>query len=174
MRTRDLEIPRSGSVWVYTPKDHKTAHHGHERTIYLGPRAQRVIRPFLSRSLTAYLFSPADAETERLERRHAERKTPLSCGNGPGSNRKRKPSRRAGEGYTVDSYRRAIHRACDAVGVPRWSPHRLRHNAATCLRRQDGIDVCQTILGHRLGSAITEVYAEANVKKAMEIVGKVG
>ena len=29
-------------------------------------------------------------------------------------------------------------------------------------------------LGLSIGSGVTEVYAEANIKKAMEIVGKVG
>jgi hypothetical protein len=32
----------------------------------------------------------------------------------------------------------------------------------------------QTILGHRIGSAITEIYAEANVRKAREVMGRVG
>ena len=174
MRACDLDIPSSGQVWTYRLSDHKTAHHGHKRLVYLGPRAQRVIRQFLSRKLTACLFSPAEAEAERLECRHAARATPLSCGNRPGTNRKRKPIRKPGERFTVDSYRRAIARACQAAGVPSWSPNRLRHNAATFLRREYGIDVAQTILGHRLGSQITEIYAESNAKKAVEVVSKVG
>ncbi len=42
------------------------------------------------------------------------------------------------------------------------------------LRREYGIDVAQTILGHRLGSSVTEVYAEANQRRAREVVSKVG
>ncbi len=45
MRTSDLDT--SGEVWLYTPTDHKTAHHGRERTIYLGPRAQEVLLSWL-------------------------------------------------------------------------------------------------------------------------------
>ena len=30
--------------------------------------------------------------------------------------------------------------ACDAAGVPRWHPHRLRHSAATELRKEFGIE----------------------------------
>ena len=56
----------------------------------------------------------------------------------------------------------------------RWSPNQLRHNFATRMRRQYGIDVAQTIMGHRLGSAVTEIYAEANVEKAVEIMAKIG
>lgn len=33
--------------WTYTPSQHKTAHYDYERTIYIGPRGQRVIEPFL-------------------------------------------------------------------------------------------------------------------------------
>ena len=65
-------------------------------------------------------------------------------------------------------------RACKAAGVPEWTPHRLRHNAATNLRREHGIDIAQTVLGHRLGSGITELYAEANVAKAKDVIAKIG
>jgi integrase len=55
-----------------------------------------------------------------------------------------------------------------------WSPNQLRHNAATKLRRQYGIDVAQTVLGHKIGSSITEIYAEANVEKAKGVMAKIG
>ncbi len=32
------EIDRGEAVWVYTPQSHKTAHRGHSRTIFFGPR----------------------------------------------------------------------------------------------------------------------------------------
>ena len=32
----------------------------------------------------------------------------------------------------------------------------------------------QTILGHRLGSMVTEIYAEANVRKARQVIAQVG
>ena len=72
------------------------------------------------------------------------------------------------------SYRRAIHRACESVNVPSWKPNQLRHNAATRIRREYGIEMAQTVLGHRLGSSVTEVYAEANVKRAREVIARVG
>ncbi len=65
-------------------------------------------------------------------------------------------------------------RACVRANVSEWSPHQLRHNAATRLRREFGIDLAATILGHRLGSQVTEIYAEANVSKAKAVVAKVG
>jgi integrase len=116
MRGGDLDT--SGKVWLYIPERHKTQHHGHERPIFLGPQAQDVIRPFLKTDLSAYLFSPLDAERGRREALTASRTTPLSCGNVPGSNRVRKPKKGPATRYTVDSYRRAITTGCDRAFPP--------------------------------------------------------
>lgn len=68
---RAVDIDTSSAVWTYAPPDHKTAHHDHERFIYFGPRAQAVMRPFMAdRPVDAYLFSPREAEAERLAQRH--------------------------------------------------------------------------------------------------------
>jgi integrase len=58
MRGCDLDM--TGSVWTYVPSSHKTEHHGRGRTIFIGPKAQAVIRPFLKADPQAYLFSPRD------------------------------------------------------------------------------------------------------------------
>ncbi|HTQ37684.1 MAG TPA: site-specific integrase [Pirellulales bacterium] len=187
MRTGDLDT--SGRIWTYTPERHKTAHRGHRRTIYIGPRAQAILRPFLKTDLTAFLFSPAEAVQQFRAIRHTQRITALSCGNRPGTNRQRKPRWTPGNKYSVHSYARAIARGCDkAFPAPkdatedetrqwrkahRWSPHRLRHNAATNLRKEFGLDVARIVLGHR-SAAITEVYAELDHGKALEVIGRVG
>ena len=62
---RACDINTAGKVWVYTLERHKTAWHGHQRQVYLGPRAQQIIKPFLKAEAQAYLFSPTDAEGER-------------------------------------------------------------------------------------------------------------
>jgi integrase len=171
MRTADVDM--SGRIWTYTPGRHKTAHRGHRRTIYLGPQAQAIAGQFLKTDLQAFVFSPRDSHLQYLVAKHAERKTPLSCGNVPGSNRKRQPKRAPGDCYTIHSYARAIRRACDKAAIPAWSPHRLRHNAATFLRKEFGLDAARVILGHR-SPQITEVYAELDHAKALEVIGKVG
>lgn len=128
LRPRDLVMEDSKGVWMVYLKQHKTAHHGHARTLYLGPKAQAAIRPFLSgAALDACLFSPAQAEQERLAARAAARKTPLSCGNVPGSNRVQSRRWTPADHYTADSYRRAIERACDQA-FPHPDPvyHRQR------------------------------------------------
>lgn len=118
---RGCDIDTTGKVWLYRPASHKTAYRGHQRTIYIGPNGQELIRPFLKRDLRAYLFRPADAEAERHAARSAARVTPMSCGNGPGDNRKDKPKRKAGECYLVESYSHAIKYAC-AVAFPPPAP----------------------------------------------------
>jgi integrase len=73
MRTCDLE--RSGPVWVYTPASHKTEHHGRERRVYLGPKGQEVLRPWLRADASACLFQPCEAMAEWRAARRAARKS---------------------------------------------------------------------------------------------------
>jgi site-specific recombinase XerD len=116
MRAADLDM--RGALWEYRPARHKTQLHGVERVIMLGPKAQQLIKPFLTTDLQAPLFSPAAAEKERRTVRHLARRTPLSCGNKPGTNRRRKPARRPLAAYTTASYARAITRGCDLAFPP--------------------------------------------------------
>lgn len=113
MRTCDIDT--TGRLWVYKPATHKTQHHGHQRLIYLGPRAQDVLRTWLKPDLTAYLFTPAEAEAWRREKLRAARKTPLALGNSAGTNRQRKPRFQPGARYKVGAYHHAIARGCDAA-----------------------------------------------------------
>ena len=55
----------------------------------------------------------------------------------------------------------------------RWSPHRLRHNAATRLRKQFGLEIARVVLGVR-SAEVAEIYAEMDDAKAREVMGKVG
>ena len=59
MRTCDVDT--KPAVWVYRPASHKTAHHGHRREIFVGPKAQRILGPLLKPDLQAFVFSPEDA-----------------------------------------------------------------------------------------------------------------
>lgn len=190
VRMRACDLDTSGRIWTYTPAHHKTTYRGHARVIYIGPRAKNVIKPFLARrAVDAFLFSPREAEASRLEKRRAERKTPGGYGNGPGTNRVAAPRRAATDHYTVASYRRAIsygvaaanrenakaveEKKAKRVEIPNWHPHQLRHNAATNLRKEFGLDAARVILGHRT-PAITDIYAELDRDKAIEIIGRVG
>lgn len=171
---RPCDVNRDGDVWEYRPATHKTEHHGRERVVFLGPRSQRVLAPFLdNRPAEAYCFSPADAVAERQAARHAGRRVPPSCGNRPGSNRVRSSRRSPGDRYTALSYGRAIARACDKAGVPAWSPNRLRHTAATAIRKAFGLEAAQVALGHAAADT-TQIYAERDFAKARAVAAEIG
>ena len=170
---RRCDLDDSGSVWTYTPVEHKTAYRGHQRVIYFGPRAQHVLRLFLNRPPAAYLFSPREATEEFAAKRSRERVTPLKWGNKPGTNRVASPKKKPGAHYTRRSYYEAIQRACKRAKVPHWHPHQLRHNAATALRKEFGLDVARVILGHR-SAAITEMYAELDREGALTAMKEFG
>jgi integrase len=169
IRTCDLDV--SGMVWVYTPADHKMLYRDRERKIYIGPRAQAILKSWLKTDLTEYLFSPADARAERYAAMRKRRKTPVQ----PSQRDRRKPSvkRRPGAHYTTCTYRNAIGTACSRAGISRWHPNQLRHNAATRLRKEFGLDVARVILGHS-SPVVTEFYAELDMAKAAEAMSKVG
>ena len=187
MRIGDLQ--RTGEVWTYRLQQHKTQHHGRQRAISIGPRAQHVLKPFLLRiDPSAYIFSPADAVAEMRQRRSENRKTPIGHGNRRGTNVKRRPKRTPSTSYDVAAYRRAITRACDVADVwakggqivanderiiSRWHPHQLRHTAATDIRRQFGLEAAQHVLGHA-SVDMTQVYAERNQEIARAVAAKIG
>jgi integrase len=183
------QVDRSGDVWLYRPAQHKTLHHGHDRVIALGPKAQDILRKYLLRPGDAPCFSPREALAQHLERKHERRDTPMNEGNKPRPGRRARAIAKVGDQYTVAAYRRAIERACDrAFPVPeeltgkakrtwqhehRWTPHRLRHTAGTTVREMFGLDGAQAILGHK-NARVTEVYSELNTAKAIEIARKLG
>jgi len=49
------DIDRTGAVWVYRPRSHKTQHHGKSRVIPIGPQGQLLLRPFLDLTLPTVL-----------------------------------------------------------------------------------------------------------------------
>jgi len=213
MRACDLDT--SGQVWVYTPSAHKTEHHDRDRKVYLGPRAQAVVKPWLRTELTAYLFSPAEAVEEQRSVRRRTRKSPMTPSQ-RARTRKAKPKRQPTDHYTTRAYAHAVVAArrrafphptlTERPKVPRkgltseerealrqrlaltaeqwaelrewrrqhhWHPNQLRHNAATSLRREFGLDVARVILGHS-PPAVTEAYAEVDREKALRVIEQVG
>jgi integrase len=115
---RPCDIDRTDpACWVYQPARHKTAHHGKDRLVFLGPRAQEVLQPYLQGPADAYCFSPAASETARQNDRRSDRKTPMWPSHLRRNLSKRKAARRRAprERYDVASYRRAVARACDAA-----------------------------------------------------------
>ena len=106
---RPCDVDTATQPWTVRPERHKTSYRGRERVIYLGPRAQAVIKPFLDRGLTTYMFSPREAVAER----HAQAPTHRRP-NQPDN--PKKTDRSVQNHYTKDSFAVAIGRGCDAAG----------------------------------------------------------
>jgi integrase len=200
MRTMDLET--GGKLWLYRPGSdrgpagkHKTSYRGRSRVVFIGPRAQEILRPWLRLNLAEHLFQPREARAHWEAEKRKARRTPVQpsqvC------RRKARPKKVPGERYAVASYDRAIakavlvanrDRACDpckgrppadrcdeckAAAVPHWHPHQLRHTKATEIRREAGLDAARAVLGHST-PVVTAIYAEADMNKAAEVMARLG
>jgi len=189
LQIRGIDINMAGRIWEYEPRSHKTSHHGKRRIIFIGPKGQKIIRQFLKPDLQAHLFNPREARAEFVAKHY--RKGAKVADRFPVDH------------FTIEGYETAIRRACErAHGMPPhlakidrklpadqradlkrqaaewrrqwcWHPHQLRHNAGTDLRRQFGLEATRTVLGHSTVSA-TEIYAEADLQKARDIMATVG
>jgi integrase len=179
MRPQELVLLRAADIdrsdptcWVYTPRHHKSEHHGRQRLIYLGPRAIELLLPYLEQAPVGYLFSPRRAEERRRAELRAGRRTPLTPSQrarGP----KAEPRRSPGDRYDVASYRKAVRRACKKLGLAIWFPHQLRHSAGTEIRRRFGLESSQAVLGHaELGT--TQIYAAVDRSRAREVMEQIG
>jgi integrase len=162
MRSTDVKATDRQGVHAYhvSPEANKTYHAGKARTVYIGPRAMKVLRPWLDAS-SGYVFDPRRAAEDHYATLRERRTLPLWPSHSPSARKRRRGStsfrRVLGDHYTVNSYRRAIERACDracdAAGLEgaarwRWSPGRLRHSAATYIAGHEDVHVAQFILGH--------------------------
>ena len=168
VKLRLIDLDMSEKVWQAELKDHKTAYRGRKRIIYFGPQAQSIIQKFIpDRAVDTFLFSPREAHAERRSkdakshRRPGQAQTP------------RKTKRVMGDCYTTCTYRQAIRRGCEAASVDIWTPHRLRHSAGTSLRKQFGVEMAQIMLGHSKAD-VTQLYAERDEAKAVDVAAKIG
>ena len=69
-------------------------------------------------------------------------------------------------------------KAAEEIGVEpvllaSWSPNRLRHAAATEVRRQFGLEAAQVVLGHSRAD-VTQTYAERDAELARTVAVKIG
>jgi integrase len=174
---RPAEIDMSGDVWEYRPSRFKTQHrHDDEpdqaRVIFIGPKAQAILKPFLPSDKELYIFSPSRSEEARNAERRQERRSPMTPSQ---AKRKRKTSRRRGWGccYITTSYRRCIRRACAKAGIPPWSPNQLRHRAATEVRKRFGLESAQSVLGHAEMN-VTQIYAKTDHEMAARVMREIG
>jgi integrase len=160
MRLCDLHATPVPGVFTYNvpPLANKTEHAARPRIVYLGPRVMKLLRlvcPPMD-DPSAFVFSPRRWMELLNQRKRESRTLPDWPSHAPAVRRGRRrqrqpfPKRLPGERYSTASYRRAIERACDAAGVPRWTPHQLRHAKATAIanRERGGVELAQILLGH--------------------------
>lgn len=175
LQLRPCDLDRSGSVWLFNVPHHKNAYRGHSRVIAFGPQAQAILTAYLDRDPSTPCFSPREATAEHIAKKAEARKTPRyqSHQRRNLAKRKTRPHRTPGDAFTVDSYRRAIARACERAGVEVWSPHRLRHLRLTEIRRQYGLEAAQSVAGHT-DPQVTLRYAERDTRAAAAVMAEVG
>ncbi len=171
---RAVDIDRSGEVWIYTPSEYKGEHlEDYDRKVALGPQAQGILKKYLFGDPQGYCFTPARAEAER--------------GRQPVKLRPR---------YDKDSYRLAVTRAIGAANrvileqckkelpekwkelyetrqIPHWHPHQLRHTHATEIAAAESVETAKAALGHKRLQT-TEIYAEMDMRRAIEAARKYG
>jgi integrase len=137
-------------VWLYVPVEHKTMGKDRARAIPLTRSVQSIIEPRMAQCEGAedFIFSPRRAEAERRAKLFDDRQTPLSCGNRPGTNRRDKPTKQAGDRYRPDSFAQATRKACQRAEVEPFSPYDLRRTAATRVDAVLGRDAAKHLLGH--------------------------
>ena len=145
---RPCDVDRSSEVWEYRPTDHKTAYRGRERVIYIGPKAQAVLLPYLLRDAQVNCFSPAESEQKRHVEQRKRRRTHVQ----PSQQHRRKAK---------------------PILLPHWHANQLRHSKATEVRRQFGLEAAQVSLGHAKAD-VTQVYAERDARLAVEVARKIG
>jgi integrase len=117
---RACDLDTGGKVWLYRPESHKTAHHGYQRNIAIGPKGQAILRRHLKPNIEAYLFSPAESVERQNRDKRAGRKTPLwpSHQRHQEKRRRRRKRRALGDRYDSRAYAHAIRRACERAFPP--------------------------------------------------------
>ena len=174
---RPYDILRDDSeCWLYIPgRDktpigmHKTTRYGKVKVIPLAGECidilSKRIDDFDSKE---YIFTPKDSVAEFRETKRKNRKTPISCGNKSGSNRKKIPKKKPGGLYTNNSFAQACKRACRRAGVEAFVPYDLRRTVATKTRASLGKEAAKTLLGHAEQST-TDIYLLEEVQEAMKV-----
>lgn len=185
---RPMDVKRSGvvtlpvagrvnldkeQVWVYAPDEHKNKHRGKPRWLVFGPRAKEILTPLLFRDPADFCFDSREATADLRAEQKAER---TARNGGSGGNRKRpaeSPKRKPTGKYTAGTLRNAVHRACEAAGVPKFDPYQLRHAALSGIDLEYGLDAAQHVGGHA-NPQTTKRYAKRSFLAAARVAREVG
>ncbi|MCA8996748.1 MAG: tyrosine-type recombinase/integrase [Planctomycetaceae bacterium] len=168
------EVDTRGDVWLYKPGRHKNSHHGKDRTIPIGPQGQALLMPLIGDAVQAdsFVFTTPDGEPytlaaiRRAITRGCERafEMPDELRNIARALKDVEPSERPRRKRELQK------QAKEWRAENCWTPNQLRHTCATLINQRVGdIDASRVILGHAEKST-TEVYAERDLGRAVEIM----
>jgi integrase len=73
---RKCDINTNEPVWLFNPVQYKTRYRGKSRVVTIGPKAQAVLKPFLTDDAAAFLFSPRRTVAAFHAQRRIHRKNP--------------------------------------------------------------------------------------------------
>jgi integrase len=184
---RSGDVDRSGKTWGYRPRSHKTAYLGHDRRIFLGPQAQRVLEPWLRESGDEFVFQPREAVAAQRQGWTKAHRTAATRARAAANKRRaaaearksrtgssRPASRReAGDQYTPQRIANAVRRVCIKHGIERWTPYMIRHATATRIERTIDFDTARKVLGQR-SAAVTQRYVHSDGQAASAAMAKFG
>jgi integrase len=139
------------------------------KVIPLTRESQEIINKYIINfESEEFIFSPERAVRMFLEQKALNRKTPLSYGNSPGTNRKEHPMIQPRKKYDHNSLCRAVIRACERADVEKFVPYDLRRTAATGTRAILGKEAAKVLLGHTK-TETTDIYLLEEVQEAIKV-----
>jgi integrase len=165
--------PAPVEVWFFRPEGHKTEHHGKERRVYIGPRAQAILQPYLERDPEGFCFGqgsngrPYCSATFAKAIKRGLCKLAMALGHKLPEAKKPAKGRKPKYGWMP---KRAWF---EAAGVPYWHPNQTRHTAATEMEAGFEPDAARVVLGHG-DVRTTRAYAERDFAKAEEVARQIG
>ena len=166
----DQSDPTKTGEWLYSPKKHKTQRKGTIRTIGLGPECRTILEKYRHRDPAVPIFSPRESERQRLDVQRARRKSAPTPSqrqrSAEAAQRALTRPRHPREGFTADTYNRALQNVLTKRDLPAWTPHQLRHARGHELVGLLGIHAVQAALGHS-DLRMAQHYAHAHESRPL-------
>ena len=178
LRPRDIVRHPEVDVWYFRPEGHKSEHRGTERRVYIGPKAQAILRPYLSRNSDANCFAhsadDADAGRPYTQQGVARclKRALCKLAKSLGHQLPKRPKKSSPSWTPKREW-------FESVGAPYWHLHQLRHTAADEADNAFDIDGARVVLGHT-DARTTEKYLNKAAKdqrdfeKAAEVARQIG
>lgn len=152
-RLRVGQIDQSGEVWIYRPPQHKGSWRGAERAVFIGPRAQEGLAPWLADKGPEDFAFPVTRATRRSKR--TDWYHGAHC-------------------YGRKTYGQAVSRAARLAGVPDFQAYCLRHSAKRRVTREMGLHAARAFLGQESISTTDGYDHHRDIEVATEVARRCG